>query len=199
MREIALHILDIVDNSIKAEATKILIGVKEDLVKDTLEIRIEDNGKGMSKEMVSHVMDPFVTTRTTRKVGLGIPFFKAAAEACNGGLTIQSELGIGTTVNVLFQNSHIDRMPLGDLQGTFTNLIIGAPETNFVIQYSCNEKFFEFDDKEMKTELAGIPLSDPAVIGFVKESLEEGFSACDCKKDNSISQTQKGVKDHASH
>ncbi|HMN11622.1 MAG TPA: ATP-binding protein [Bellilinea sp.] len=176
MRELSLHILDLVDNSIGAKASRIQVSVREDLRNNVLEIGIEDNGKGMSKEMVQSVIDPFVTTRTTRKVGLGIPLFKEAAETCNGSFTIDSELGVGTVVKARFQHDHLDRMPLGDMVGTFTSLIIGTPEINFVIKYDYDDYSFVFDDKLMKQELADVPLSDPAVIEFVKESLKEGFS-----------------------
>lgn len=176
MRELALHILDIAENSIAAEATRIRIAIEEDLQKDLLKIDIEDNGKGMDPETVAKVTDPFVTSRTTRKVGLGIPFFKAAAEACEGSLTIHSQSGKGTTVSVIFKHSHIDRMPLGDLVGTLMTLIIGTPEINWIFEHRVNDREFLFDDDPIKKTLDGVPLSEPAVMQYIRETLQAGMA-----------------------
>ena len=143
MKELSLHILDIAENSVNAGATKIEISVNENLNKDVLIIKIKDNGKGMSAEKMKNIADPFITSRTTRKVGLGIPFLKAAAEACEGGLEIRSEIGFGTEVEVRFKHSHIDRMPLGDLKSTWLNLLVGYPMVNWVLDYSVNEKSYQ--------------------------------------------------------
>ncbi|NPV84849.1 MAG: sensor histidine kinase [Anaerolineae bacterium] len=175
MKELALHLLDIAENSIAANAKNITIIVEENTIADYLKMIITDDGKGMSQEMVSRVVDPFVTSRTTRKVGLGIPLLKAAAEACNGYLTIKSEPGKGTSVEVCFQHSHIDRMPLGDLTGTFLGLVIGSPEIHWVFKYTHNHHEFVFDDAPIKAELDGIPLSEPSVLGFIRQYLEEGI------------------------
>ncbi len=178
MRELALHILDIAENSISAGATRIRIAVEENLKDDILRIVIEDNGKGMDAETLAKVTDPFVTSRTTRKVGLGIPFFKAAAEACEGSLNIQSQPGQGTTMVVTFRYSHIDRMPLGDLAGTLQTLIIGTPEVHWIFEYRVNEETFVFDDEPIKETLDGVPLSEPAVMKFIRETLRSGIEEC---------------------
>lgn len=175
MRELALHILDIAENSISAGATRIRIAVEENLKNDILKIVIEDNGKGMDAETLARITDPFVTSRTTRQVGLGIPFFKAAAEACDGGLTIQSKPGEGTTVEVTFRHSHIDRMPMGDIAGTFLTLIIGSPEVHWIFEYQVNENIFTFDDAIIKETLEGVPLTEPAVLKFIRDTLNEGI------------------------
>lgn len=175
MRELALHILDIAENSISAGADRIRILVEENLAKDQLRIRIEDNGKGIDKETLARITDPFVTSRQTRKVGLGIPFFKAAAEACEGTFNIQSTPGHGTTVEASFKHSHIDRMPLGDLTGTLLILIIGSPEIHWVFEYQVDGQHYIFDDKPIKQILMGIPLSEPAVMKFIRQELEEGI------------------------
>jgi hypothetical protein len=175
MKELSLHILDIVENSIGASSTKISIEVKEDDLNDRLHICISDNGKGMSPETIEKVVDPFVTSRTTRKVGLGIPLLKAAAEACEGFLTIESQLGIGTKLTVEFQKSHIDRMPMGDLPGTILQLVIGNPEINFIFIYSVNNEMVVFDDELIKQELAGISLTDPNIIKFIRKEIEAGY------------------------
>lgn len=176
MRELALHILDIAENSISAKATRIRIAVEENLQADRLRIVIEDNGKGMDAATLTRITDPFVTSRTTRKVGLGIPFFKAAAEACEGSLNIQSEPGVGTTVDVVFKHSHIDRMPLGDLCSTLLTLIVGTPDIHWIFEYQVNQETFNFDTEPIKDTLAGVPLTEPAVIKFIRETLQEGIA-----------------------
>lgn len=175
MRELALHILDIAENSISAGAERIHIFVEEDLPADRLWVRIEDDGKGMDAETLTKITDPFVTSRTTRKVGLGIPFFKAAAEACEGTFNIQSTIGQGTTVEASFRHSHIDRMPLGDLTGTLLTLIIGTPEVHWVFEYRFNHRHYVFDDKPIKQTLMGLPLSEPTVMKFIRQELKEGI------------------------
>ncbi len=129
----------------------------------------------MDSEMVRRVADPFVTTRTTRKVGLGIPFLKEAAEACNGGLQIESQPGVGTKINVTFQRSHIDRMPLGDLPTTFLDLLIGYPQVHWELKYQVNERVFHFDDREVKETLQDVPLSEPSVIEYLARLIANGI------------------------
>ena len=175
MREIALHILDIAENSIAAGATLIEITIEENIENDRLTISVQDNGRGMDEQMLAHITDPFVTSRTTRKVGLGIPLFKAAAEASNGFLQISSTVGRGTRVEVEFQRSHLDRMPLGDLAGTMLNLIVCHPDIHWLFRYRVGAQEFTFDDDPIKIELGGIPLTEPAVLKFIKASLKEGI------------------------
>ncbi|MEA3326176.1 MAG: ATP-binding protein [Chloroflexota bacterium] len=139
MRELALHILDIAENSISANADKIRISIYENISEDILRIVIEDNRNGMDQELLQSVIDPFVTSRTTRKVGLGIPFFKSAAEACDGTFKILSHIDSGTIVEASFKHSHIDRMPLGN--------IIGAPEVHWLFEYQNGKERFIFDDE----------------------------------------------------
>lgn len=177
MRELALHLLDIAENSVSAKADTIQIQVEEDHAADRLRLKVIDNGVGMSEDMVAKVIDPFVTSRTTRKVGLGIPLLKAAAEACDGGLTIQSQSGKGTCVSVEFQQSHIDRMPLGNLASTILTLVIGSPEVHWIFTYTVDQQSFIFDDLSVKETLDGIPLSEPAVLGYLRDTLEEGIAS----------------------
>jgi len=177
LRELALHLLDITENSVSAKADTIRILVEEDHAADRLKICVEDNGSGMSAEMVARVTDPFVTSRTTRKVGLGIPLLKAAAEACNGSLTIQSTLGKGTWVTVEFQQSHIDRMPLGNLASTILTLVIGSPEIHWIFNYTVDHQTYEFDNEPVKEVLGDLALTDPTVLGYLRESLETGIAS----------------------
>lgn len=176
MRELALHILDIAENSIEADASSIDINVVENSIEDRLTISIKDDGKGMDAETVAQVTDPFVTHRTTRKVGLGIPLLKFAAELCNGSLAIQSEPGKGTCLTVDFQRSHIDRMPLGDLSSTFLTLVISHPETHWTFHYQVDQARFDFDNEPIKEELSDIPLTEPPVLAYIKNLLKDGVT-----------------------
>lgn len=135
MEDLSLHILDIVENSITAGAKNIKIKIAEDIQKDQLIIEITDDGKGMSKVMKEKVLDPFFTTRTTRRVGLGLPLLAQAAKISGGDIQIQSEPGSGTKIKATFGYSHIDRQPLGDLGQTLKILIISHPEINFVYEH----------------------------------------------------------------
>lgn len=174
MRDLALHLLDIAENSAAAEARTIRIEICEDISNDRFSMSIEDDGKGMTEEMVQKVTDPFVTSRTTRKVGLGIPLLKEAAEACEGSLEITSALGKGTRVFVDFKRNHIDRMPLGDVATTFLNLMIAHPEIHFVFRYTIGKEEFLLDDELIKEELQGISLTEPIVLGFLRNLIESG-------------------------
>lgn len=176
MREISLHILDIAENSINAGASTIHIGIIENIKNNKLIIEILDDGRGMDAETVRKITDPFITSRTTRKVGLGIPFLKAAAEACQGLFEIKSLPGQGTQVYVSFQHNHIDRMPLGDIKNTFLSLIVGYPNTRWVFHYRFNERAFELDTEPIKEILGDVPFSDPAVISYLKREIAEGIS-----------------------
>ncbi|MCL4394929.1 MAG: ATP-binding protein, partial [Chloroflexi bacterium] len=132
-----------------------------------------DNGSGMDPALAAQAADPFVTTRTTRRVGLGLPFLKQAAEQCGGSLTIESTPGKGTRVEATFQASHIDRMPLGDLPATILALVVGYPATDFVYRHAVDGKVLEFDTRPVKAELGGMSLSEPAVIAYLKQALVE--------------------------
>ncbi len=175
MRELSLHLLDIAENSVAAGANKILISVVEDTVSDLLQMSVEDNGKGMDADMVAKVVDPFVTSRTTRKVGLGIPLLKEAAELCNGFLKIESEVGKGTKIFVQFQRSNIDRMPLGDLAATYRELLIANPQIHWVFTYKKDEQVFVFDDEPVKEILNGVSLTEPSILNFLRESIDTGI------------------------
>lgn len=193
MREIALHLLDIAENSIAAGARNIEITVEEDLQNDRLMSVVQDDGCGMDEQLIARVTDPFVTSRTTRKVGLGIPLFKAAAEACNGGLDIISVPGQGTCLKVALQRSHIDRMPLGDIAATMLTLVIGYPQIHWVFRYRTDNAEFTFDDEPIKRELAGVSLTEPSILAFIREALQEGIG----NVQQAISRRENEITDHA--
>ncbi len=176
MKELSLHILDIAKNSVKAKASLIEITVTESEKKNLLTIEIKDNGCGMSKEFLETVRDPFQTTRTTRKVGMGISLFEAAAVQCGGRLEIDSELGKGTVLKTYFELNSIDRAPLGDMAGTMQTLISGSPEIEFIYRQIKNGKEFRLDTAEIKKTLAGVPIETPEVIIWIGEYVAEGLA-----------------------
>ena len=171
--------MDVSENSTRAGASLVEIRVTVDEARDRLAIVIADDGCGMMPEQVSHVTDPFFTTRTTRKVGLGIPFFKFAAESTGGSFSIQSEPGKGTTVTAVFGLSHIDRMPLGDMNATIHNLIVYHPDTDFCYTYTFNDASFTLDTREMREILDGVPLDAPEVSQYIMEYLKENQQETD--------------------
>ena len=174
MRELSLHLLDIAENSIAADAKCIEIQVNEDTKVDLLQMSVRDDGRGMDTETASRVIDPFVTSRTTRKVGLGIPLLKEAAEMCNGSLTIQSQKGVGTLLEVRFQRSHIDRMPMGDLPTTMLHLVVTNPGIHWLFKYQFDDRTYVFDDAPIKQELDGVAMTEPPVLSCLREMLETG-------------------------
>lgn len=175
MRELSLNVLDIAQNSIVAAATLVTIEVTE--AEGMLVIRIGDNGRGMTAEQLECIRDPFYTTRTTRRVGMGIPLFRMAAEMADGSLTIESEVGIGTTVTASFRLDHIDRMPLGDIVGTMETLIQLNPTIDFVYRHTVGEQSFEQDTRALREILGDVPPSDPDILGWIRGNLEEGIQA----------------------
>ena len=180
MPEISLNILDVAENSVRAEASLVEITVSVQPAEDTLTVLIRDDGCGMTPEQVSAVQDPFFTTRTTRKVGLGVPFFKQAAESTDGSFRIDSEKGKGTTVEAVFTLSHIDRMPLGDISSTIHTLIVFNEQLDFRYTYRYGEKSFVLDTREMREMLGGdLSFSEPEISGFIKEYLETNKAETD--------------------
>lgn len=174
MEDLSLHLLDIVENSTKAGATLIEISLTEDREKGLLEIGIKDNGPGMNREMVNKVTDPFVTTRATRRVGLGLSFFKQSAEEAGGHFSIQSEEDRGTEVKASFQIGHIDRKPIGDIGSTMISLILGNPDIDFHFKSNLEGNEIEFDTREMRKELGGsIAITDLAVLELIKDLFGE--------------------------
>jgi anti-sigma regulatory factor (Ser/Thr protein kinase) len=178
MKELALHILDLIQNCITAGADLIKLTILENLEENTLSILIEDNGCGMDEETVTRVIDPFYTTRTTRAVGLGVPMFKVSAEMCGGDFEIISEVGVGTRVEAWFMYDHIDRPPLGDMPNTIVGVVLSLEHANLLYKHTFNNQSFELDTKEMREMLGHeVSLSEVEVLqwvkGYVKEGLDE--------------------------
>lgn len=176
MRELSLNVLDIVQNSITASANLIEIKLVEDINNDILKINIFDNGKGMTDEQIKSVTDPFYTTRTTRKIGLGIPLFKMAAEMSGGSFKIESTVGSGTKIYTSYIHSSIDRMPVGNINETVSMLIRMNPDIDFVYTHTFNEKSYSLDTRELREQLENVPLDTPEVIDWINDYLTENDS-----------------------
>lgn len=179
LNELSLNVLDIANNSIRANATLVTIQITVSTSSDRITIQIKDNGTGMSEEMLAHVEDPFYTTRTTRKIGLGIPFFKDQANACGGTFCIASTVGEGTTVEASLSLSHIDRMPLGDITSTIHTLITCNPSIDFDYIYTYDDKSFELDTRIFRSILDHIPFNTKEVSNYIKDYLAENKAETD--------------------
>ena len=176
MVDLSLHILDVATNAFKANAKMVKIVVKEE--ENRIQVWIEDDGCGMSKEILEHVSNPFFTSRKTRHVGLGIPLFKQTCEQTGGFLKITSEVGIGTTVHALMYTNHIDAIPLGDMGESLLVLIINPYEIDVhaeMIFKDQNKKTFVVDTKDLKEILDGVPLTEPSVMTWIKEYITDGI------------------------
>lgn len=175
MKELALHILDIAENSIKADADNLYIKVLEDTKKNILSIKIKDDGNGIKKDILENITDPFVTTRKTRPVGLGLSLFKAAAERCNGFFEISSN-NKGTTIEAIFEHDHIDRAPFGDISQTIISLLLW--ENDFEVKYKhiFDNEVFIFDTKRIKEELEDTKIHNITIINWLKEYINDNIS-----------------------
>lgn len=172
MKELSLHILDLSMNSVRANCKELKVEIEENSSKDSIVIKIDDDGDGMEKEFLEKVIDPFTTTRTTRKVGLGIPLMKANAEACEGDLEISSETGVGTKLSAKFKLSHIDRPIMGDIASVMCMLYCSHPEINVVFKYRVNSNEFSLSSKEINQELEGLPINTPEVRLMIEDILK---------------------------
>jgi anti-sigma regulatory factor (Ser/Thr protein kinase) len=173
MEDLSLHLLDIAENSIDAGATKVDITIKESSAEDLLTLSILDNGRGMDAETLGKVSDPFFTTKKVRRFGLGIPLLKQAAEECNGSFSIESSPGKGTLTSVVFQRSHIDRKPMGNIGSTMVVLISGHPDTDFTLTYVRDEFSYQFDSSAVKETLDGVPINLPDVLILIRNDINE--------------------------
>ena len=171
MKDLSLHILDIVQNSIRAKATLVEIDISEHPEENKLIIRINDDGIGMNPEEVKKAIDPFYTSRTTRKVGLGLSLFKQNAEQTEGGFSIESELGKGTCVTAIFGLNHLDRPMMGDLTGVLLLLICAPEAIDYVFKHQTPAGEFILDTREIRQTLENVPISHPEIREFLKEMI----------------------------
>jgi len=176
MRELSLHILDVLENALEAGATEVDLEIDEDLLADRLTITVRDNGRGMDAETARRALDPFFTTRTTRHVGLGLPLFAAAARRCEGDLGLDSSPGRGTVVTATFRHSHLDRAPLGDIAGTLLAFLLSERSAglHFVYHHRVNGRSFDLDTAAIRAELEDIPLSHPLVREWLRGYIAAG-------------------------
>lgn len=175
MQDISLHLLDLVQNSIAAGATRVEISIREFPEEECMWLRIQDNGKGMDEQQLNRVSDPFYTTRTSRKVGLGIPLFRASAEATGGYLKITSHRNEGTTLLAKFHTNHIDCLPLGKMEESMVALIFLNPEVNFKYCHEQSGKQFHFDTIEVREVLGPVSITEPSVVDWIKEYIRKGL------------------------
>ncbi|MCQ2283607.1 MAG: ATP-binding protein [Bacteroidales bacterium] len=176
MKDLSMHIMDILQNSTRAKATEITLEVLEDSAKDTLTLIFKDNGCGMDEEMVQKVINPFFTTRTTRKVGLGLPLLKQNTEMTGGSMVIDSKVGVGTTVTAVFGLTHLDTPPMGDLAGTVILTVSANPDIRFLFHFKRDEEVdYWLDTNEIYEILDGLSINDPDVIASLKEMVEENI------------------------
>jgi len=174
LRELALHIMDIIENGINAGAGLIRLNIQEDRRKNRLRITIQDNGRGIPREILDKVTDPFFTTRTARRVGLGLSLFREASKRCGGEFKIDSRPGEGTTVEATFQMDHIDLAPMGDLTGALTTLMMGSPEVDFLYTHEIDGRRFVLDTREIRETLDGVPLNNARILKFISDMIEGG-------------------------
>ncbi len=181
MQDLSLHVLDVIENSVRAGCKNLWIKIEVDVLKNKLQICVKDDGSGMSDDLILEAQNPFFTTKSKRKkkVGLGIPLFKQNAEVCDGKLTIKSEINKGTELVAFFSYNHIDRMPIGKIGDTFLGSIIGHTEVDFHIELirkeNSSKKEFILDTCDIKKELGDVPINYPDVITFIDEMIKEGI------------------------
>ena len=169
MDEIALHVLDIIQNSVRAGAR--CIQVRFERQGHMLRITISDDGCGMSEETAAKACSPFSTSRTTRKVGLGLPLLMASAQGCGGSFGIKSQPGKGTVVEAVFDTQNIDCPPVGDINGTMLSQFVCHPEIDFIYTFSNERGSMRTDTKEIKSVLDGVPLDTPEVVEWMRSGL----------------------------
>lgn len=176
MKELSLHILDIAQNSITAGASLIEIYIHENIADNILQIIIEDNGCGMSKDYLSKIKDPFFTSRKNRKVGMGIPLLDAAANQCGGNLDIHSDLGFGTKLSANFISNHIDLAPIGNMPESMQALIASAPDIDFVYTHKKGNNIFCFETSDIRKQIGNLPINVPKILLWIKEYINDGLS-----------------------
>lgn len=175
MQTLSDHILDIAQNSIRAKASRVEIDLQEDPSTDSLTFTIRDNGCGMDEATLAKVTDPFFTSRTARKVGLGLPLLKQNAEATGGALQIESKKGVGTTLEAKFSLTHWDRPPLGDVADSIVILVSANPDIEFIYRYTTEKGCYTFDSKKVKEIMEGVPINNPEIVMALRQMIRENI------------------------
>ncbi len=179
MLTLADHILDITENSVRAGAKLIEISIDEDSQKDLLTIEIKDDGHGMHPDVLKKVLDPFYTTKTVRRIGLGLPLLKDASERSGGTFHLESQENSGTLVRATFGLSHLDRQPMGAIINTIIILIISNSQVDFFYKHRHNDRRFEVDTREIRKEIDDIPINHPEIIKYIRSAMAEGLGQID--------------------
>ncbi len=172
MEDISLHILDIAENSIRAQATRIEIILTRDVKNDLFRVEVIDDGRGMDPETLAMVRDPFFTTKG-KKTGLGIPLLAQVAEQAGGSIRIDSAPGKGTRVSVTFQLNHVDRPAIGSMADTMLTLIAGHPDLDYVYEEREDGRVFRFDTREIRNDLEDVPINTPEALTAIRGMLKE--------------------------
>lgn len=179
MNDLSLHILDIAENSIRAGARHIKIRILEDIKSNLLLLEISDDGRGMDEKMLKQVCDPFYTTKSVRRVGLGLPILAQSARECGGDIEIQTGEGRGSKVTARFQLDHIDLKPLGDIEKTMTVLIVSHPDIDYLLEHKKGDHTYTLDTADIKGQLDGIPINNPEVIKIIKNDINSWLNKVD--------------------
>ncbi|MFH0823644.1 MAG: ATP-binding protein [Pseudomonadota bacterium] len=175
MEDLSLHVLDVAENGVTAGANLIRVVIEENTTEDVLSIEIKDNGRGMDPAFLSKVLDPFTTTRTTRKVGLGLSLFQQTAQEAEGFLTVESVPGLGTDVMAVMKLSHIDRKPMGSMCNTILTLIEGNSDVDFYYEHRKNGAAYRLDTREIRAELEEVPINTSDVLRMIRDDLISGL------------------------
>lgn len=176
MQDLSLHVLDIVENSIAAGAGNIKIIIDENIKKDVLTLKIQDDGAGIDTESLTKVLDPFYTTKEVREIGLGLSMLAQATKEADGSFNIESQKGKGTVITATFVYSHIDRKPIGNMADTLISLVVAkGVDIDFIYEHHKNSHSFIFDTRTIKNELKDLPIDNPEVINHLRNALIEEF------------------------
>lgn len=177
MKTLDLHIIDIVHNSLRAGASRIVIEMEDLETQDRLSIKIIDNGCGMPQDMIDAINDHFYSCRKERKIGMGIALLKYHSQICNGNFYLKSKVGEGTEIYASYQRSHIDLQPRGDLSGCFANFICQYQDINFIIRYIKDDDTFELSSAEVKEVFEGMNLNNLEIINSLTELIRENIGS----------------------
>ncbi|MBQ1468875.1 MAG: sensor histidine kinase [Solobacterium sp.] len=175
MEDLAMHMIEIIMNSIHANSRNISIRILDSKLQNTIRMTIQDDGKGMSEEFVKKVTDPFTTSRTTRSVGMGLAFMKGLTEQCAGDFTIESTLGVGTTLTASVQKDHIDTPPMGNIGSMMMQCIQADENIDFVLEYKTDSNEFLFRTVDIREQLEGVSMLEPSILLWIRSYINEGI------------------------
>lgn len=175
MKEFSMFIMDLAENSIRAEASRVKIETVDSIVSDIYNTSIEDNGKGMDQEMVKCCLDPFFSTRKTRKIGLGLPLIKQYAQMAGGDINLESEVGVGTKLEISMVRSNIDRVPLGDIASTLYLILLSYPEVHLTYKHKSDFGEYIYDSYEILELMDGVSITDSDITVAIKELIRNSM------------------------